>query len=138
MNSSLTTRFSALTIPTADRRADSVATRELGSGNDPSSAQQPIEKTLGTSCQDPTLRNAPQITDQDMGRDDPAAPSEVSDERLLNLVTQGSREALGLLFTRYARLVRGVAYRVLRDPSEADDLLQDIFLLIHRLSGFVR
>jgi RNA polymerase sigma-70 factor, ECF subfamily len=32
-----------------------------------------------------------------------------------------------------ATLVRGVAFRVLRDASEAEDLLQDIFLLIHRL-----
>ena len=46
----------------------------------------------------------------------------------------GPRSA-GLLFRRYARIVRGVAYRVLRDASEADDLLQDIFLLVHRLCG---
>ena len=39
---------------------------------------------------------------------------------------------MGSLFRRYARIVRGVAYRVLRDASEADDLLQDIFILIHR------
>ena len=45
----------------------------------------------------------------------------------------GDQEALASLFGRYARIVRGIAYRVLRDPSEADDLLQDIFLLIHRL-----
>jgi RNA polymerase sigma-70 factor (ECF subfamily) len=30
-------------------------------------------------------------------------------------------------------MVRGLAHRVLRDQSEADDLLQDIFLLVHRL-----
>jgi RNA polymerase sigma-70 factor, ECF subfamily len=42
---------------------------------------------------------------------------------------------LGLLFRRYARVVLAVAYRVLRDASEADDLLQDIFILIHRLCG---
>lgn len=40
-----------------------------------------------------------------------------------------------MLFHRYARIVRGVAFRVLRDASEADDLLQDIFLLVHRLCG---
>jgi RNA polymerase sigma-70 factor (ECF subfamily) len=39
------------------------------------------------------------------------------------------------LFRRFARIVRGVAYRVLQDASEADDLLQDIFLLVHRLCG---
>lgn len=47
-------------------------------------------------------------------------------------VCEGEREALASLFRRYARVIRGVAYRVLRDTSEADDLLQDIFLLVHR------
>ena len=56
----------------------------------------------------------------------------VSDEALLAQICEGSREALADLFRRYARIVRGVAYRVLRDSSEADDLLQDIFVLIHR------
>ena len=58
----------------------------------------------------------------------------LSDEALIVEVCLGSREALAILFRRYARLVRGVALRVLKDASEADDLLQDIFLLIHRLS----
>ncbi len=57
----------------------------------------------------------------------------LGDEALLSLVCQGNLEALASLFQRYARLVRGVAYKVLRDTSESDDLLQDIFLLIHRL-----
>jgi RNA polymerase sigma-70 factor (ECF subfamily) len=58
---------------------------------------------------------------------------ELPDEALIALVCQGDTAALGLLFRRYARVVHAVAYRVLRDASEADDLLQDIFLLIHRL-----
>lgn len=58
--------------------------------------------------------------------------AEFSDEALISKVCLGSREALAILFGRYARVVRAVAYRVLRDPSEADDLLQDVFLLIHR------
>ena len=62
-----------------------------------------------------------------------ASETEVSDAALMAGICDGSREALALLFRRYARIVRGVAYRVLRDASEADDLLQDIFLLIHRL-----
>lgn len=49
----------------------------------------------------------------------------VSDESLMAEVCIGSREALAVLFRRYAGVVRGVAYRVLRDASEADDLLQD-------------
>lgn len=64
-----------------------------------------------------------------------AAVREPSDEGLLVQVSAGSREALAILFRRYARVVRGVGYRVLRNSSEADDLLQDIFLLVHRLCG---
>jgi RNA polymerase sigma-70 factor (ECF subfamily) len=56
----------------------------------------------------------------------------VSDESLLGQVCDGSREALATLFRRYARLVRTVAMRILRDDSEADDLLQDVFLFVHR------
>lgn len=58
-----------------------------------------------------------------------------SDEGLLVLVGQGDAEALARLFNRYAPIVRGVAYRVLRDASEADDLLQDLFILILRKCG---
>lgn len=60
---------------------------------------------------------------------------EPTDEDLMALVCEGKREALAVLFRRYARIVRGVAFRVLRDTSEADDLLQDIFVLIHRKCG---
>jgi RNA polymerase sigma-70 factor (ECF subfamily) len=62
-------------------------------------------------------------------------PHAVSDAALMSLICEGDKDALALLFRRYAGVVRGVALRVLRDPSEADDLLQDIFLLIHRLCG---
>ena len=58
--------------------------------------------------------------------------AEVSDEALMIRICEGSREALAILFRRYARLVRTVAMRILRDDSEADDLLQDVFLFVHR------
>jgi RNA polymerase sigma-70 factor (ECF subfamily) len=61
-----------------------------------------------------------------------ALGSEISDEALMILICDGSREALAILFRRYARLVRTVAMRILRDDSEADDLLQDVFLFVHR------
>jgi RNA polymerase sigma-70 factor (ECF subfamily) len=63
----------------------------------------------------------------------PVTHAEVCDETLMAQICEGGREALAILFRRYAGLVRGVAYRVLRDASEADDLLQDVFILIHRL-----
>ena len=61
-----------------------------------------------------------------------AANSETLDETLIIQICEGSREALAVLFRRYARLVRGVSFRVLRDASEADDLVQEIFLLVYR------
>lgn len=64
--------------------------------------------------------------------DRPVVDAEVSDEALMASICSGDKEALACLFRRYARVIRGVAYRVLRDTSEADDLLQDIFLLVHR------
>lgn len=56
--------------------------------------------------------------------------SALSDEQLLQAVAKGSKEALGLLFRLHGRAVFNVAWRVLRDSSEADDLRQDVFLYI--------
>lgn len=53
-----------------------------------------------------------------------------SDEHLLLEVGNGSKEALSILFQRHARSVFSVARRILRDTSEAEDLLQDLFLFL--------
>jgi RNA polymerase sigma-70 factor (ECF subfamily) len=55
-----------------------------------------------------------------------------SDEVSFEELRKGDKEALAVLFRRYARIVRAVAYRILRDESEADDLLQEVFLFIFR------
>lgn len=60
--------------------------------------------------------------------------NQLSDNEVLLRVCAGDREALACLFHRYARTVRAVALRILKDASEADDLLQDIFVLIHRFA----
>jgi DNA-directed RNA polymerase specialized sigma24 family protein len=64
--------------------------------------------------------------------DGPAAFAEGPDEALIAEVAAGSQDALACLFQRYAVLVRNVAARILRDRSEAEDLVQDLFLFIHR------
>lgn len=53
---------------------------------------------------------------------------------MLTKVCGGDREALALLFRRYARPVRNVGQRILRDKAEAEDLVQEVFLYIHRKS----
>lgn len=57
-----------------------------------------------------------------------------SDEVLLQAVGKGSKDALGLLFRRHARAVSHVAWRILRDESEADDLRQEVFLYLSERS----
>jgi RNA polymerase sigma-70 factor (ECF subfamily) len=57
---------------------------------------------------------------------------EISDEVLMARIGDGDKEGLACLFRRYARLVRAVGYKILRDDSEADDLLQDVFLFVHQ------
>jgi RNA polymerase sigma-70 factor (ECF subfamily) len=59
---------------------------------------------------------------------------DASDEVLLTYVARGDQEALGHLFQRYGRLLRSVAARILGDGTEAEDLVQDLFLFIHRKS----
>lgn len=65
---------------------------------------------------------------------DPESPDirEIADEGLMARLCQGDGDALSILFRRYARLVRGIAFRILQDRSEADDLLQDLFLFVHQ------
>jgi RNA polymerase sigma-70 factor, ECF subfamily len=69
-----------------------------------------------------------------------AIPAEASiktskDEQLIARIGAGDSEALSQLFRRFARPIRGVGRRILRDDAEADDLVQEVFLYIHRKSA---
>lgn len=57
---------------------------------------------------------------------------EPSDGSLIARICADDSDALGLLFSRYARLVWTIGRRILRNNEEADDLLQDVFLLVRR------
>ena len=59
----------------------------------------------------------------------------LADEDLLVRVLKGDPEALGVLFQRYVRVARSIAIRILRDTTEADDLVQDLFIFIQRKCG---
>jgi RNA polymerase sigma-70 factor (ECF subfamily) len=56
------------------------------------------------------------------------------DETRIERIQLGERDALALLFQRYAHLVRNIGKRILGDGAEADDLVQEVFLYIHRKS----
>ncbi len=54
----------------------------------------------------------------------------LSDEALVMHLRDGHPDALAVLFDRYHRLVLSVALRILRDPGEAEDVMQSVFLEI--------
>src|SRR6266446_1535673 len=54
----------------------------------------------------------------------------LSDEDVMEQLRRGHPDALPILFDRFYRLVLKVALRILRDPGEAEDLMQDVFFEI--------
>ncbi len=54
------------------------------------------------------------------------------EEALMERVQCGDQAALGILVERYASAVLGIGRRVLRDSGEAQDLVQDVFMLVHQ------
>jgi len=56
----------------------------------------------------------------------------LSDEEIMQHLSLGHDDALAVLWDRYQRLVLSIATRILRDPSEAQDVCQDVFVKLHR------
>lgn len=65
-------------------------------------------------------------------RDGHRAEPAKSDAQLIADLHQASGDALDLLLRRYARLVHRVAANILRDPTEAEDITQEVFFEISR------
>ena len=62
-----------------------------------------------------------------------SSPTSAQDDAaLLALVQKGDERAMASLFDRYSKVVYSVALRVLRDPSSAEDILQEVFMQIWR------
>jgi RNA polymerase sigma-70 factor (ECF subfamily) len=57
------------------------------------------------------------------------------DAALFCRLRAGDREACSILFRRFARPIWSVGRRILRNDAEAEDLVQEVFLYIHRKSG---
>ena len=58
--------------------------------------------------------------------------TQLSDEALLEAVAQSDEPALAELYDRFGRISYGLALRVLRDPTLAEDAVQDAFLQVWR------
>ena len=57
-------------------------------------------------------------------------PEVLADDELLRNTGDGCSDCFALLFHRYFRQVFSVAYKILHDRSEAEDVLQEVFLCI--------
>ncbi len=54
------------------------------------------------------------------------------DVQLFGEMKAGKIEALGILYDRYASLVYKLALRILTNPTDAEDLTQEVFLILWR------
>jgi len=54
---------------------------------------------------------------------------------LIKRIAEGDQAALGCLFQRYVRIAQSIASRILRNTSEAEDLVQDLFIFIQKKSA---
>jgi RNA polymerase sigma-70 factor (ECF subfamily) len=78
----------------------------------------------------PERGDAPMRTRRDLAH--------LSDEALVALLARGHESALAELYDRLGRVAYGLAYRILRDESLAEDAVQEAFLGLWRTAaGFV-
>ncbi len=56
----------------------------------------------------------------------------LSDEQLMSCLQAGQTDALAVLFDRYQKLVLSIALKIVRDPGEAENVTQTVFLDVYR------
>jgi RNA polymerase sigma-70 factor (ECF subfamily) len=61
--------------------------------------------------------------------------STVTDESLLQAIVNGQSAALGSLYDRYGRLVFSLAVSIINNAEEAEEITQEVFLLIWEKSA---
>lgn len=62
---------------------------------------------------------------------DAATLATISDEELMARIREDDKDALAVLFRRYSRLVLRVARRIIRDETEGEDVVQEVFLFLY-------
>ena len=60
---------------------------------------------------------------------------DLNDGDLMAHFQGGCNDALAVLFDRYHRLVLSIALKIVRDPGEAEDVMQSVFLEIFRAAA---
>ena len=63
------------------------------------------------------------------------AETYLADEKLVEEIAARDQTALAGLYSRYADILMGVAYRILQNRSDAEDLIHDVFLEVWNKAG---
>lgn len=71
-----------------------------------------------------------------MNSDSSALKPPASDLEVIAAMAKGQVNALGILYDRYARLVYSIAYKILENSEEAEDITQDVFLTLWRRNTY--
>jgi len=58
----------------------------------------------------------------------PTSMPRASSSALISLIAQGDHEALGEFYDRYASMANGLALRILRNASDAEEVVQEVFV----------
>lgn len=70
-----------------------------------------------------------------LGRSDSSTVADFPDEELMLRVKGGDQVAFVIMMKRHARVVLAVGRRVLHDQGAAEELVQDVFLLVYKRCG---
>jgi len=62
--------------------------------------------------------------------------NELADDVVMSRLQAGEVAALEVLYDRYARLLLGLGARILRNSTEAEDVVQEVFLYLFRKNHF--
>jgi RNA polymerase sigma-70 factor, ECF subfamily len=62
----------------------------------------------------------------------------LSDDHLMACIQKGQGDALAIICDRYQKLVLSIALKIVRDPGEAEDVTQTVFLGCLSRSGPIR
>jgi RNA polymerase sigma-70 factor, ECF subfamily len=90
-------------------------------------ASQSPAQSLGTS-----MRDTSRIAAISKAGTEIQTKTEPTDEELISAICKGEEYAIEMLYERYHRYAYSLAYRILRDPLAAEDIVQDAFLSIWR------
>lgn len=90
-------------------------------------ASQNPTSNMGTSLQDTSYITVTLTTLNEI-----QAKAEPGDDELISAICNGEEYAIEILYERYHRSAHSLAYRMLRDPLAAEDIVQDTFLSIWR------